>query len=489
MVRNAEVERHSDARRNSSERHNNERGWSDVSRNLHQCRVGDRLEDLYRQPDTSAHHLPGLELYQQANSENTTALTGREQFFGSRDAMRDSYRTTFDVTSQFNDPTERPMIALTADNRVREFTDIGGNHYVARGGNYFNDRNPAQSRGVELDATPDGGVRMRDRESGIVRTTSRDGVETTDYGAVGGGTATRRISHGQETIQFQDRGGRQRSLVLQTNENGAMVQSYTDGSGTTYTFNNQRNGDGGPLYTARRADGQELGSNFTVNADRSGNVIVNNNDNPNAADFARRELNNGITVTSNRDGSTREIRDAAGNVLDPNSDATRLALRTRMISDVPRDVHWEENLTLAASLRAGMDLPGGAVVAAWQLWGLFDGGRWDPKRAGEGNNVSNMEYEAFGNWQYGYLGRASGFSEEFLTEQAGRFQHNRRPEWGTPGFLGSGGTGNQGDDPADTRYIQRGYASYRGDHPQETNPTLEDLQLSFRQPAMVNPLM
>ncbi len=403
-LRNAEAERQTDARRNSTS-DPNEHFWSNVSRDHNQCRPGGHLQTLYQQrEDTSSSHLPSLQLFEQPQSNSAS----------------DVRAGSLSVLNSFNhgDSTVRPTINHTADNRVTDFTDIGGNHYTQRDGRFFNDRNPAQAEGVDLNMTENGSVRMRDRETGIVRTTSPDGAETTDYSAVNGGISTRRISGNQENIQFQDRGGRERSLVLQDNENGAMIQSYVDGSGTNYTFNNQRRPDGAQLYSARSASGQELGTNFAITADRSGNVLVNNYDRPSSLEFARRELNNGYSVSSDRSGSLRTVQDANGNLIGQgatDSPEIAAALRTQMISDVPRNLDFQGNLNLAQAFREseGYSPILGTANSLAQLRQLFDGGAWDPKTAGSGNNVANMEYEAYGNWQYGYLGRASGYSKNF----------------------------------------------------------------------------
>jgi len=395
-----------------------------------------------RRQNTGEAHLPNLEFFDSSTPER-------------------SYLALSMLNLQSSDLVARPIVERSGGT-INKFTDINGNQYRLQGDRYINPSNPAQTEGVYLSLLPDGSVRMRDRETRIVRTTSPDGLETTEYGPRGG-RVMRRIDGNVETMNFEDRGGRQRSLVLERNVNGAMVRSYTDGSGVTYTFNGQRRDGNAPLYSAVDRDGRELGRNFTVNADRSGNVIVNNYDQPNSPTFARRELNNGVTVTSGRSGESRTITDAFGSRLDPSSESTQAALRTRMISEVPRnlDLADHERQAQLYMRETHMSPELGTLRVATSFRTLFDGGEWDPKSAGAGNNVSNMEYEAFGNWQYGYLGRMSGFSEDFLRTQAGRFQYSPRPEWGQQAdWLGRGHTGNRGDDPEDTRFIDRGFSSF-----------------------------
>lgn len=456
VERNANRERHEDARPDSSKNENTNAWWQELVQGRSTQNSFLRNPENAREANLGGQHLPGLELFDSLSRERRFAQTSLLEGFQSQDRVA------------------RPTIERSG-NDITRFVDINGNEYTRRGDNYFNTRNPAQTEGILLRFDQNGAVRMRDRETGIVRTTASDGVETTDYAAVNGGKTIRRVEGNVETISLEDRGGRHRNLVLERNANGAMVRSYTDGSGVTYTFNNQRNDSGAPLYSAIDKNGQQLGSKFTINADRSGNVLINNYDQPDSPQFARRELNNGMTVTSGRTSESRVITDAAGNRLNANSDQVRAALRTQMISEVPSNLDMQRNLDRAASFRTQTEYApvAGSAAVSLQMRSLFDGGDWDPKATGQGNNVTNMEYEAYGNWQYGYLGRASGFSEQYLREQAGRFQYSPDPRWGHPGFLGYGGTGTQGDDPEDVRFMDRGFASYRADHPEHARESLQ----------------
>lgn len=461
--KNAQSERHLDARPPVSEtRESTSSWWSEL------WHSGNSQESLLRAQSDSTRYvshnrnLPKLQLFEYQSSENRIG----------KSLLLDDLRN--------RDRTIRPEIQHDGRNITR-FVDLNGNEYTRRGDHYFNTRNPLQKDGVLLRFDQNGDVRMKDRESGIVRTTSADGVETTDYAAVHGGKTIRTIEGNIENISLEDRGGRHRSLVLERNSNGAMVRSYTDGSGTTFTHNNERNGDGKPLYTAVDKDGHEVGRNYTVNADRSGNVLVNNYDQPDSPQFAHRELNNGMTVSSGKTTDSRVVTDADGRQLDANSAQVKSALRTEMISEAPASFDMERSLQTAAGFRRadGMLPVGGTVYVSSQFRTLFDGGDWDPKAAGAGNNVANMEYEAYGNWLYGYLGRASGLTEGYLREQAGRFQHVSDPSWGRPGFLGFGGTGTQGDDPEDVKYMDRGFASYRAEHPEHARESLQASQTSM----------
>lgn len=455
VERDSQRERHESVRPDNSRDDNTNAWWQELAQATGSHNSLLRNTEI-REANLSAQHLPRFELFDSLLQESRIAQTFLLERFQSHDRIA------------------RPTIERSG-NDITRFVDINGNEYTRRGDHYSNARNPAQTEGVMLRFDQNGAVRMKDRETGIVRTTTADGTETTDYAAVNGGKTTRRIEGNLENISIEDRGGRSRNLILERNENGAMVRSYTDGSGVTYSFNNQRNSDGKPLYSAVDRNGRELGRNYTVNADRSGNVLVNNYDQPDSPQFARRELNNGMTVTSGKTADSRVVTDAAGNRLDASSDQVRAALRTQMISEVPANLDMQRNLDRAASFRTQTEFApvAGSAAVSLQMRSLFDGGDWDPKTTGQGNNVTNMEYEAYGNWQYGYLGRASGFSEQYLREQAGRFQYSPDPRWGHPGFLGYGGTGTQGDDPEDVRFMDRGFASYRAEHPEHARESLQ----------------
>ena len=76
-----------------------------------------------------------------------------------------------------------------------------------------------------------------------------------------------------------------------------------------------------------------------------------------------------------------------------------------------------------------------------------------------------MVYEDFGNFHYGIVGRAFGFSERTLLREAGRAQQaagTSRKEWGSPGWRINpwGGEGSYGDDPKDQEMIREGIMYY-----------------------------
>ena len=81
-------------------------------------------------------------------------------------------------------------------------------------------------------------------------------------------------------------------------------------------------------------------------------------------------------------------------------------------------------------------------------------GPWDFKQRAR-------RYENFGNFHYGVVGRAFGFSERTLLREAGRAQQaagTSQTTWGDPGWRLNpwGGNGSFGDDPEDQKMIKEG---------------------------------
>ena len=85
-------------------------------------------------------------------------------------------------------------------------------------------------------------------------------------------------------------------------------------------------------------------------------------------------------------------------------------------------------------------------------------GPWDYKQQGR-------QYEEFGNFNYGAMGRAAGFPSGILLQEAGRAQvaaGTSTPSWGVPGVRGLPftGSGSFGDDPSDQFWIEQGVREY-----------------------------
>jgi len=95
-------------------------------------------------------------------------------------------------------------------------------------------------------------------------------------------------------------------------------------------------------------------------------------------------------------------------------------------------------------------------TAIWFKSQVRNKGAWDYKQYNRG-------FQDFGNYNYGYTGRAVGFDEGVLLRQAGKAQQaagTSQKDWGDPGNGIWGGKAPYGDDPADQKMIKRGIADY-----------------------------
>lgn len=95
------------------------------------------------------------------------------------------------------------------------------------------------------------------------------------------------------------------------------------------------------------------------------------------------------------------------------------------------------------------------------------GGPWDFKKGPYPPGYSWRDYENFGNFHYGVVGAACGFSKCRLQNEAGKAQGDDHPNKDAPsegypgwGFGLFGGKWPYGDDPNDSRAISRGYDFY-----------------------------
>jgi len=110
-------------------------------------------------------------------------------------------------------------------------------------------------------------------------------------------------------------------------------------------------------------------------------------------------------------------------------------------------------------LRPSLHIPPGvdiqkniAEAKTMSLWEFYnavkDGGKWDYKGLGK-------QYENFGNYHFGVIGRAFGFKAGILRRGAGAYQvyftNNSEKEWGKPWQ-----DAPYGDDPKDQIWINKG---------------------------------
>ncbi len=139
-------------------------------------------------------------------------------------------------------------------------------------------------------------------------------------------------------------------------------------------------------------------------------------------------------------------------------------------SNIPHGVDLEANIREARKNRPGprysmggqSDYVANSFATYWWFYQkVKNSGPWDYKK-GRGR-----QYEDFGNFHYGVVGSAAGFSEATLLRMAG-WAHTRggNPGSGTApslveGLLGIGGAAPFGDDENDQYWISKGIRYYR----------------------------
>ncbi|MCC7531372.1 MAG: hypothetical protein IT342_22910 [Candidatus Melainabacteria bacterium] len=357
---------------------------------------------------------------------------------------------------------------------LTRYQDFAGNVYVREVDKFINPRNPVQPEGVDLKVDRETGTAiLTDRETGIVKTTTSKGIETTDYSRVGGGKTTCQVKDGVEYISIESPNRPLRTLVIDKTESGSRVRQYTDGEGNTYTVTPEKfDDDGRPIYSGKDRNDNPIGENFRVTADRSGNVVVRNEDQRNTINYARRELNNGTVVMSEQRERTdpkaqRVVYDFKNQVLTNGSKEAETAVESKVVQEAPLNVDLDANVREAHENFVGEGIGFRPYNARyWFYEKVKTGGDWDFKSPRRGDNVGNPQYEDYGNWHYGYIGTAAGINSETLQEQAGVEQQNAatsRPEYGNPswggGWSGIGESGTYGDDPRDNAFVKRGIAT------------------------------
>lgn len=210
-----------------------------------------------------------------------------------------------------------------------EFTAPDGEIFVRENPDsdiWFSKTNVVQSKGVKIE-TEDCGLKtiITDVETGnkVQRVGS---VETTTYPSVNdnlpAGKVVRQVNGTTEWLALHDSSGTLRSMQIENNK----LVNYTDASGNTYSRTDRVTaavpGDeysgGLPLFTRTDSQGRTFGQ-FTVTADRSGNVCVRDesidsdgNNRHSSAAYARRERIDGTIITSDFDNTRRQVTTADG---------------------------------------------------------------------------------------------------------------------------------------------------------------------------------
>lgn len=121
----------------------------------------------------------------------------------------------------------------------------------------------------------------------------------------------------------------------------------------------------------------------------------------------------------------------------------------------PSGVSLDSNMRLAHLQGGHFGNGGGAFLYSWFYSQVKNRGPWDFKQRG-------AQYESFGNFHYGAVGTAAGFSKETLLRAAGIAQSRSDTSNSTFGKWWS--TAPYGDDPRDQYWINEGidYAKSKG---------------------------
>jgi hypothetical protein len=127
---------------------------------------------------------------------------------------------------------------------------------------------------------------------------------------------------------------------------------------------------------------------------------------------------------------------------------------------IPTGVSIDNNIKIAIENRFVFGF-GGAILwnPFWFYNKVKNNADWDYKQL-------NSAYQNFGNFNYGATGKAFGFPEHTLLQEAGIAQikaGTSQPEWGNPGTRGNPldpGTPPYGDDPVDQYWIKEGIKYY-----------------------------
>lgn len=121
----------------------------------------------------------------------------------------------------------------------------------------------------------------------------------------------------------------------------------------------------------------------------------------------------------------------------------------------PPGVSLDKNMSEASRRRQHFHRGGDAFLFSWFYTQVRNRGPWDFKQRG-------AHYEAFGNFHYGAVGTAAGFSKETLLRAAGVAQTFAGTSVSAFGRWWSAAP--YGDDPRDQRWIKDGieYAKSKG---------------------------
>jgi hypothetical protein len=240
---------------------------------------------------------------------------------------------TLTIAGEKKPPARKIKIEGSEGRQAEIEFDDGGRpkRYVAADGETFERQkdnpeiwlsrtNVVQTQGVKLDFEESSKkVTITDIESGN-KVEIAGTLETTTYNPCGG-KVIKQMRDGSEWLALHDASGTLRTMQIENNK----LVNYTDGQGNTYTrtekVTDEKPGEkysgGFPLFSKTDSQGNSVAGQYTVSADRAGNVCVRNEtvtadgtDERGSAQYARRERIDGVVITSNFDNSKRELTKA-----------------------------------------------------------------------------------------------------------------------------------------------------------------------------------
>ncbi|HEY9784919.1 MAG TPA: hypothetical protein V6D17_05910, partial [Candidatus Obscuribacterales bacterium] len=210
-------------------------------------------------------------------------------------------------------------IQFDKNGQVTKFTNTDGEVFerqsVGEGEEpvWRNKANFVQPDGVSISVDESYNVKMVDKATQNTVTYSRNGLETTDY--AGGGRTVRKGSGNEEWIVVESVNQPMRAMRIVDNK----LVSYTDSEGNTFTkterltpYDPKNPYSQKPIFEVTGPSTKPCGGNYTITADRSGNVVVRNEDQPDSRDYARRELVNGTVIASDSKPTWRQVKRADG---------------------------------------------------------------------------------------------------------------------------------------------------------------------------------
>lgn len=288
----------------ASDTQKDEQDLSNYAQSLHK-RKGDKQQDGSTSESGDAKNrrkaLPKLDLVDERKGESTVAEDCTNE------GRRVSIKTTDGRTAEMQyDQSGKPL----------RYRDFSGETFERQGDSdlWKSTTNAVQTEGVKIEVDESTkSVTMFDNATKNRVTASRDGIETVDYN--GGGRTTRKVQGNEEWITVE--GVDQPMRVMHVREN--KLVSYTDSKGNTYNKTDRLTpaADGNaysqqPIFEGHGPNGEKLDGDFTVTADRSGNVCVRRRGHEDESDYARREMISGTVITSNAKNTVREVATVEG---------------------------------------------------------------------------------------------------------------------------------------------------------------------------------